>query len=67
MPSGDLDFLGRIDSQIKIRGHRIELGEIELALLALGFDAAAVIDVDLEDGEKRLAAYVRLECMYRIS
>mmetsp|Transcript_29894 Transcript_29894/g.62686 ORF Transcript_29894/g.62686 Transcript_29894/m.62686 type:complete len:722 (+) Transcript_29894:1-2166(+) len=58
VPSGELEFLGRIDGQVKIRGHRIELGEIEAALLAVGFDAAAVIDVSVGDGDKKLAAYV---------
>ena len=58
LPEGELEFLGRIDGQVKIRGHRIELGEIEAALLAAGFDAAAVVDVNVGEGDKKLAAYV---------
>ncbi|HYF50389.1 MAG TPA: AMP-binding protein [Planctomycetota bacterium] len=34
LPSGDLEFIGRVDQQVKIRGYRIELGEIEAALMA---------------------------------
>ena len=32
LPSGDIEFLGRIDHQVKLRGFRIELGEIEAVL-----------------------------------
>jgi amino acid adenylation domain-containing protein/non-ribosomal peptide synthase protein (TIGR01720 family) len=53
--AGELEFLGRIDHQVKLRGFRIELGEVETALLALPGVRDAV--ATLHDGT-RLVAYV---------
>ncbi|MFI0967512.1 amino acid adenylation domain-containing protein [Streptomyces sp. NPDC021080] len=57
-PSGILEFLGRRDHQVKVRGHRIELGEIETALRELPGVASAVAWVDVSAGVHRLAAVV---------
>ncbi len=55
---GALDFLGRIDHQVKIRGNRIELGEIEAALARQAEVREAVVLLDKTGGEARLVAFV---------
>lgn len=55
---GVLHFLGRNDSQIKLRGHRIEVGEVESALAsAPGVASGAVLHVDADTARARLVAY----------
>ncbi|MFK7855063.1 MAG: amino acid adenylation domain-containing protein, partial [Granulosicoccus sp.] len=56
---GQLDFHGRIDTQVKIRGMRVELGEIEEAIGALdGIGQAVVTALVDDDGQAQLCAYL---------
>lgn len=59
LPDGNIEFLGRLDHQVKIRGNRIELGEIETALLQHRAVREVVCLVSEEaGGNKRLLAYI---------
>ncbi|BAY48347.1 McnC protein [Scytonema sp. HK-05] len=57
---GNIEFLGRLDEQVKVRGYRIELGEIEAVLSQHPAVLQTVVMTRDNEGEKRLVAYVAL-------
>jgi len=61
LPDGNIEFHGRIDNQIKIRGFRVELGEIESVISDLeGVKETVVKPLKMENGDYRLAAFLNV-------
>jgi amino acid adenylation domain-containing protein len=58
-PDGEVDFLGRLDTQVQIRGHRVELDEIATALTTHpAVDQCVIVAPEDRHGDRRLVAYM---------
>ena len=67
MPNGEIEYLGRTDNQVKIRGIRVELGEIEAVLASQPKMRDAVVILADRVGQQRLTAYLELASTNRTS
>ncbi|MHA6486324.1 amino acid adenylation domain-containing protein [Bacillus cabrialesii] len=62
LPDGTIEYVGRIDDQVKVRGYRVELGEIESALRQIeGVKEAAVLARTGQTGSKELFGYISVK------
>ena len=57
-PTGEIEFIGRVDDQVKVRGFRVELGEIEAALRQHEGVREATVVTRKDSGDKHLVAYL---------
>ncbi len=61
LPNGEIEYIGRVDYQVKVRGFRIELGEIEALIIQRSGVREAVVTVNSSEADsQRLVAYVVL-------
>jgi amino acid adenylation domain-containing protein len=68
LPSGDVEFIGRVDNQVKIRGYRIELEEIEKIMLSYeGIKGAAALVSESKAGDKYITGYFETHSTINIS
>lgn len=58
LPNGDIEYIGRIDNQVKLRGFRIELGEIEQEIMKIDGIKTSAVTVISEGDNKLLCAYI---------
>ncbi|GAA0740370.1 amino acid adenylation domain-containing protein [Gaetbulibacter jejuensis] len=61
LPCGNIEYFGRIDSQVKVRGYRIDLGEIENAFNSQDAVSESVVVVNEIKGDKYICAYLVLK------
>lgn len=67
LPDGRIEYIGRMDNQVKLRGYRIELGEIENALARMeGVEMAAAVITEV-NGEKEIAVFYECDREYSYS
>ena len=67
LPDGNIEFRGRIDNQLKIRGFRVELGEIESAISEVeGIIEVVIKPLKISEGDMRLAAFLNVSDTFSI-
>lgn len=68
LPDGNIEYIGRIDNQVKLRGFRVELGEIESKLISHNsIKAAVVIAKEDTNNDKYLCAYIVTDSELRVT
>lgn len=68
LPCGNIEFIGRDDDQVKVRGYRIELSEIERSLLSMNnVEQVVVLLKETEEGDEELTAYLVSKTQQNIS